>query len=117
MQETIMENISFETFMSVDIRAGQITKAEPFPRAKNPSYKVWVDFGPEIGIKQTSAQITHHYTPETLLGKWAMGCINLGPRNIAGFQSEFLLLGFHDGAGAVCLGTMAPQPVLGARMA
>jgi tRNA-binding protein len=100
--------ITYDEFEKVDLRSGTIIKAEPFPKARNPSYKIWVDFGSEIGIKQTSAQVTIHYTPEALLGKKVIGCINLGTRNIAGFISEFLLLGFADAQGAISLVTYDP---------
>jgi tRNA-binding protein len=100
--------ITYEDFEKVDLRCGTVVKAEKFERARNPSYKVWVDFGSEIGIKQTSAQVTIHYTPESLMGRSVMGCINLGPRNIAGFISEFLLVGFSDASGAICLATTDP---------
>lgn len=95
--------ITYEDFAKVDLRSGTIVKVEPFPRAKKPAYKVWVDFGPELGVKQTSAQITVHYTPETLVGRSVIGCVNLGTRNIAGFISEFLLVGFSDEIGAIWL--------------
>src|SRR5476649_490048 len=95
--------ITYQDFSNVDFRSGTIIKAEPFPRAKKPAYKVWVDFGAELGIKQTSAQITIHYTPENLIGKLVVGCVNLEPKNIAGFTSEFLLVGFPDVNGEVCL--------------
>lgn len=98
--------ISYEDFEKVDLRAGKVVKAETFPKAKKPAYKVWVDFGTDIGIKQTSAQITTHYTPESLIGKSVIGCVNLGTRNIAGFISEFLLVGFSDESGAICLATI-----------
>lgn len=98
-----MNTISFDDFLRVEIRAGTIIKAEPFERARKPAYKVWVDFGPEIGTLQTSAQITHHYTPESLINKHVMGAVNLGTKNIAGFISEFLLLGFADKDGNICL--------------
>ena len=88
--------ITDEEFEKVDFRSGTITKVEPFPRAKKPAYKVWADFGTDIGVKQTSAQITHHYTPESLLGRQVVGCVNLGTKNIGGFTSEFLLVGFPD---------------------
>jgi tRNA-binding protein len=101
-----MNIITYEEFCRVELRVGVVIKAEPFPRAKKPAYKVWVDFGLEIGIKQTSAQITHHYTPADLLGRQVIGCVNLSPRNIAGFQSEFLLTGFTDEQGFVCLATV-----------
>jgi tRNA-binding protein len=95
--------ISYEDFSKVELRSGTILKAEVFPKAKKPAYKVWVDFGPEIGIKQTSAQITTHYDLNLLPGKQVVGCINLGTKNIAGFTSEFLLVGFADRNGDVCL--------------
>ncbi len=98
--------ISYDDFEKVDLRSGTVIKAEVFERTKKPAYKVWVDFGDEIGIKQTSAQVTVHYTPESLIGKKVMGCVNLGEKNIAGFMSQFLLLGFEDESGAVCLATV-----------
>jgi tRNA-binding protein len=101
--------ITYDEFDKVDFRSGTVIKAEPFPRAKKPAYKVWVDFGSEIGIKQTSAQVTVHYTPESLIGRQVVGCINLGEKNIAGFTSEFLLVGFPDNNGAICLITVDPR--------
>tara|TARA_R110000868_G_scaffold69643_2_gene204818 strand:+ start:220 stop:558 length:339 start_codon:yes stop_codon:yes gene_type:complete len=91
-----MDTITYETFESVNFRSGTVVKVELFPRAKKPAYKVWVDFGSEIGVKQTSAQVTVHYTPESLLGKRVVGCVNLGEKNIGGFISQFLLVGFPD---------------------
>ena len=102
-------SITYEDFSKVDFRSGTIVKVEEFPRAKKPAYKVWVDFGSVIGIKQTSAQITVHYNPENLLGRLVVGCTNLEPKNIAGFISEFLLVGFPDYNGAVCLITVEPE--------
>lgn len=98
--------ISYEEFNKVELRSGTVVKVEPFPRAKKPAYKIWVDFGPKFGIKQTSAQVTVHYTPESLLGRQVVGCVNLGVRNIAGFLSEFLLVGFPDENGAICLASI-----------
>ncbi|ARG97836.1 tRNA-binding protein [Legionella micdadei] len=95
--------ISYDDFARVDLRSGTVVKVEPFPKAKKPAYKVWVDFGPEFGILQTSAQVTVHYTPESLLGRTVVGCVNLGEKNIAGFKSQFLLVGFADETGAICL--------------
>ncbi|CDZ78716.1 tRNA-binding protein YgjH [Legionella massiliensis] len=95
--------ISYDDFAQVDLRSGTVTKVEPFPKAKKPAYKIWVDFGPEIGVLQTSAQVTAHYTPESLLGRTVVGCVNLGEKNIAGFVSQFLLVGFSDATGAICL--------------
>jgi tRNA-binding protein len=101
--------ISYSEFEKIELRSGTIVRVEPFSKARNPSYKVWVDFGSTIGIKQTAAQVTVHNTPEWLIGKQVMGCINLGERNIAGFMSEFLLVGFSDEKGAVCLTTCDPK--------
>lgn len=98
--------ITYEEFEKVDLRSGIIINAETFPKARKPAYKVWVDFGDEIGVKQTSAQITHHDTPKSLIGKQVVGCINLGDRNIAGFISQFLLVGFADRNGSICLVTV-----------
>jgi len=109
-------DITYEDFTKVDFRSGTVVKAERFERAKNPSYKIWVDFGPELGIKKTSAQVSVHYTPESLIGRSIMGCINLGTRNIAGFVSEFLLVGFSDDSGAICLVTTHPIPPNGQKL-
>jgi tRNA-binding protein len=102
-------SISFEDFDKVDIRSGTIVKAEEFPRARNPSYKVWADFGAELGIRQTSAQVTVHYTPESLIGRQVLGVMNLGTKNIAGFESQFLMVGCADEKGAICLATLDPK--------
>lgn len=98
-----MDNITYEQFANVELRVGTVTRAEVFPEARKPAFKVWVDFGSEIGVKQSSAQITAHYTPETLIGKQVVGCLNLGNRKIANFTSEFLCTGFADAEGAVVL--------------
>jgi len=98
-----MTIITYETFEQVDFRSGTIVKVEPFPRAKKPAFKIWADFGEQIGILQTSAQVTAHYTPESLLGRSIVGCVNLGEKNIAGFVSQFLLVGFSDKNGNICL--------------
>ena len=108
--------ITYDDFSRVDFRSGIVVKAELFPRAKKPAYKVWVDFGDDIGIKQTSAQITKHYTVEELPGRLVVGCVNLEPRNIAGFISEFLLVGFADAEGAVCLLTVDPAVPKGQKL-
>lgn len=101
--------ITYDDFEKVNIRSGTIVKAEPFTRAHKPAYKVWADFGPEIGILQTSAQVTVHYTPESLVGRKILGAVNLGEKNIAGFTSQFLMLGCADLQGAVCLATLDPH--------
>jgi len=98
--------ISYDDFAKVDLRSGTVIKVEPFERARKPAYKLWVDFGPEIGILQSSAQITVHYVPDDLVGKAVIGCVNLGEKNIAGFKSQFLLVGFSDEQGAICIASV-----------
>ena len=109
-------SITYEEFERVDLRSGTITKVEEFSRAKKPAFKVWVDFGPEIGVLQTSAQVTVHYTLESLVGRSIIGCVNLGERNIAGFVSQFLLVGFADDNGAICLATTDPKAPNGKKL-
>lgn len=104
-----MTPITYEEFERVELRSGTIVQVEEFPRAKKPAFKVWVDFGSEVGVLQTSAQVTVHYTPDSLMGRQVVGCINLGERNIAGFTSQFLLVGFADENGAICLLTADPK--------
>ena len=111
-----MKIITYEEFESVDLRSGKIVKVEEFPRAKKPAFKVWADFGQQVGILQTSAQVTVHYTPETLLGRHIVGCVNLGEKNIAGFASQFLLVGFSDENGAICLIQVDPKVPNGQKM-
>lgn len=100
---------TYDDFEKIELRSGTVVKVEEFSRAKKPAYKVWVDFGKELGILQTSAQVTVHYTPETLVGRSVVGCVNLGEKNIAGFISQFLLVGFSDENGAICLITTDPK--------
>lgn len=105
-----MQIISHEAFEAVELRSGRVVAVQPFPEARNPAYKykVWVDFGADIGVLQTSARVTKHYTPETLQGRQLVGCVNLGTKRIAGFDSQFLAVGFDDGQGGVSLVTIDP---------
>ena len=97
------DTISFDDFARVDIRVGTVTHAEPFPEAKKPAIKLWVDYGTEIGVKKSSAQITTHYTPEALIGRQVLAVVNFPPRQIGPFMSEALVLGLHDANGKVVL--------------
>lgn len=98
-----MSQISFDDFLKVDIRAGRVVRAEPYPEARVPAIKLWVDFGDEIGEKKSSAQITGHYQPAELIGKTVMAVVNFPPRQIGKFMSEVLVLGLPDSNGDVVL--------------
>lgn len=111
-----MADISFDDFLKVDIRVGRVIRAEPFPEARKPAIKLWIDFGPEIGEKKTSAQITAHYTPEVLPGKQVMAVVNFPPRQIGPFMSEVLVLGVSDAAGGIVLLSPDLDVPLGERM-
>lgn len=98
-----MAEISFDDFMAVDIRVGTVLRAEPYPEARKPAIKMWIDFVGDIGEKKTSAQVTVHYTPDALIGKQVMAVVNFPPRQIGRFMSEVLVLGTTDEDGAVVL--------------
>lgn len=111
-----MTEIAFDDFLKVDIRVGEITRAEPYPEARKPSIKLWVDFGPGIGEKKSSAQIATHYTPEELPGKRVLAVVNFPPRQIGRFMSEVLVLGLPDAEGEVVLITPDKDVPIGGRM-
>ncbi len=111
-----MSEIRFDDFLKVDIRVGTVIQADPFPEARKPAIKLWVDFGGDIGVKKTSAQITDHYQPETLVGRQVMAVVNFPPRQIGPFMSEVLVLGVPDADGAIVLLAPDQEVPLGGRM-
>ena len=108
--------ITYDDFEKVEIRVGVITRAEPFPEARKPAYKLWLDFGPEIGEKRSSAQVTVHYTPEELIGRQVLAVVNFPPRQIGPVKSEVLVLGVPDAEGAVVLIGPGQDVPLGGRL-
>ena len=108
--------ISYDDFAKVDIRVGRITRVEPFPEARKPAFKLWVDFGSEIGERRSSAQITAHYSPETLIGRQVLGVVNFPPRQIGPVRSEVLVLGLPDENGEVVLIGPGHEVPLGGRL-
>ncbi len=111
-----MSEISFDDFLKVDIRVGVITRAEPYPEARTPAIKLWVDFGADLGEKKSSAQITRHYVPEELIGKKVMAVVNFPPRQIGKFMSEILVLGVPDEENEVVLLTPDKDVPIGGRL-
>ncbi|MGK7651679.1 tRNA-binding protein [Roseovarius sp. B08] len=110
------DGITFDDFLKVDIRVGRITRAEPFPEARKPAIKLWVDFGEELGEKKSSAQITKHYDPEGLVGKQVMAVVNFPPRQIGPVMSEVLVLGVSDSEGGIVLLSPDLEVPIGGRM-
>ena len=108
--------LEFDDFLKVDIRVGEITRAEPYPEARKPALKLWVDFGDGIGEKKSSAQITEHYDPGELQGKRVLAVVNFPPRQIGKFLSEVLVLGVPDAQGRVVLLTPDKDVPIGGRM-
>ena len=112
-----MDETSFDTFLALDIRAGTVTRAEPFPEARRPAIKLWIDFGEQLGEKKSSAQITENYTAESLVGQRVMAVVNFAPRQIGPFMSQVLVLGFPDSHGAIALVEPKEEVPNGAKLA
>ena len=111
-----MEGIGLEDFLRLDIRVGLVLRAETFPAARKPAYRLWIDFGPELGVKKSSAQITALYRPEDLTGKLVLAVVNFPPRQVADFMSEVLVLGVDDAEGRVVLVEPERDAPLGSRL-
>lgn len=103
MSDGLAPEITWDDFMKVELRVGRVLRAEPFPEARRPAYVVHVDFGPEIGVRKSSAQLTVHYTPESLIGRLVVAVVNFPKKQIGPLMSECLVTGFHDADGAVAL--------------
>ena len=111
-----MDTISFDDFLKVELRVGRVLSTEPFPQARKPAYILHVDFGPELGVRKSSAQITVHYTPEELVGRLVVAVVNFPHKQIGPLMSECLVTGFHDADGAVALCVPDKDVPLGTRL-
>ena len=110
------DSLTWAEFECVDLRVGTIREARPFPEARRPAYQLLIDFGPEIGLKKSSAQLTHHYTPATLLGRQVLAVVNFPPKQIGKFRSEVLVTGFADADGHIVLAAVAGPVPDGSRL-
>ncbi|MDM5150982.1 tRNA-binding protein [Aeromonas salmonicida] len=111
-----MQTISWQQFEMIELRVGTLVRVEPFPEARRPAYKVWADFGPELGVRKSSAQITDLYRPEELVGHQIVAVVNFPPKQIGPIQSEFLLTGFYRADGAVVMAIPEREVENGAKL-
>ena len=111
-----MDTITWSDFEKVELRVGRVLEARPFPEARKPAYILHVDFGPEIGVRKSSAQVTAHYRPEQLVGQLVVGVVNFPPKQIGPIRSECLVTGFHDESGAVVLCMPEREVPLGTKL-
>jgi tRNA-binding protein len=111
-----VSEVSFDDFLKLDIRVGVVRRAEPYPEARKPAIKMWIDFGLELGERKSSAQITARYSPEDLIGRQVLAVVNFPPRQIGHFMSEVLVLGTNDSEGAIVLIAPDTEVTLGERM-